>query len=257
MPDQQSAHAIEVEGLTYTVDAKTILAGLCLAVSKAEIVGIIGASGSGKSTLIKCLAGLTAADGGSILINGRQIVGRPERELEDVRSEIGFVFQYSALFDSMTVFENIALAPMRRLSFSRRQATALVREKLQLVHLDGVQDYYPSQLSGGMAKRVGLARALALEPCILFYDEPTSGLDPPTARSIDDLIVDMRQQLGVTSVVISHDVHALASFADRIALLDKGKIAVIAPPEEFLRSEHPVVRRFVTADSPDAPGGGQ
>ncbi|MCC6483522.1 MAG: ATP-binding cassette domain-containing protein [Armatimonadetes bacterium] len=249
MPTSHTRNVIEVEGLTYTVDGRTILADLAIAVSKAEIVGVVGASGSGKSTLIKCLAALTSADAGSILINGRQIVGMPERKLKEVRSEVGFVFQYSALFDSMTVFENIALAPMRRLSYTRTQAMELVREKLQLVQLDGVQDYYPGQLSGGMAKRVGLARALALEPAILFYDEPTSGLDPPTARSIDELIVDMRRQLGVTSVVVSHDVPALARIADRIALLDGGKIAVMAPPQEFVRSDHPVVRQFVSADN--------
>ncbi|MEI6914333.1 MAG: ATP-binding cassette domain-containing protein [Armatimonadota bacterium] len=243
-----TVNAIEAEHLVYAVEGRVILSNVSLGVGCREIVGLIGTSGSGKSTLIKCLAGLLPARSGSVRIDGREIVGLRERPLAAIRQSMGFVFQYSALFDSMTVFENIALAPMRRLGYTRKRAAQLVEDKLQLVQLEGVSDYYPSQLSGGMAKRVGLARALALEPNLLFYDEPTSGLDPPTARSIDQLIVTMRDCLGVTSVVVSHDLHALTKYADRIALLDQGEIVLVAPPDEFLASDHPVVKRFVTAD---------
>lgn len=248
-------NAIVVEDLVYSVDGRRILDGLSLAVGRGEIVGIIGASGSGKSTLIKCMAGLLRGDSGSILLDGRQLVGTAERQMEKMRSQVGFVFQYSALFDSMTVFENIALAPMRRRKYSRQQAQELVHEKLAMVQLGAVEGYYPSQLSGGMAKRVGLARALALQPHVLFYDEPTSGLDPPTARSIDRLIVRVRKEIDVTSVVVSHDLNALARIADRLALLEEGKIVLVAGPEEFMQSKHPLVIRFVEAGMNGHPQG--
>lgn len=246
--------AIQVRSLHYVRDRRPILDGLDITIERGEIVGIIGASGSGKSTLIKCMAGLLAPESGSIRLCGQELVGTPEKSLLKMRSNVGFVFQHSALFDSMSVFDNIALAPMRRLGYTRKAAADLVTEKLALVQLSGIEDYYPSQLSGGMAKRVGLARALALEPEVLFYDEPTSGLDPPTARSIDDLIAQMQAQLGVTSLVVSHDVGALARISDRMALLHEGKIAVFAPPQEFLASSHPVIERFVQPGAENAAG---
>lgn len=241
--------AIVVEGLTYSVEGRTILNNLSVAVRCTEVVGVVGPSGSGKSTLIKCMAGLLDPESGSVLVHGNQMVGVPERRRERVRSNVGYVFQYSALFDSLTVYENIALAPVRRLGYTRKRVEDLVREKLALVQLEDVEGYYPNELSGGMAKRVGLARALAMEPKILFYDEPTSGLDPPTARSIDQLIVRVRDELGVTSVVVSHDLGALAQIADRIALLDDGRVSVMAPPREFMAFDHPVVRKFVQAEA--------
>lgn len=236
---------IEVTGLNYTVDGRQILRDLNISVNRGEIIGLVGSSGSGKSTLIKCIAGLLGYDSGEVAIDGvrRRRINRDP--LAEVDASIGFVFQYSALFDSMTVFENIALAPLRRLKYTRRQAEVLVREKLAAVNLPGVENYYPSQLSGGMAKRVGLARALAMEPRVLFYDEPTSGLDPPTARSIDQLIRDVRDRLGVTSIVVSHDIWGLARFVDRIALLEQGRIEVFEHPDQFLVSDHPSVRQFV------------
>lgn len=248
MSSLSEAPAISVRDLVYEVEGRRILDGLNLSVQSGEIVGVVGGSGSGKSTLIKCMAGLLAASAGSVRLCDYELVGADEQTLFEVRNEVGFVFQYSALFDSMTVFQNIALAPMRRGGLSREEARQLVRQKLSLVQLEDVSDYYPSELSGGMAKRVGLARALAANPRVLFYDEPTSGLDPPTARSIDRLIIQMREELGVTSVVVSHDVLALVRFADRIALLEKGRIVQIASPADFLASTEPAVRRFVEAE---------
>lgn len=239
---------IEVRGLCYAYASRIVLDRLDMDVRAGEIVGVVGGSGSGKSTLIKCMSGLLSPDSGSIILGGRQIVGASEREIAAVLRSVGYVFQYSALFDSLTVFENIALAPMRRRGCSRQRARDMAREKLAMVQLEpGVEDLFPSQLSGGMAKRVGLARALALEPDVLFYDEPTSGLDPPTARSIDDLIAAMRTELSVTSVVVSHDVTALARIADRICLLDGGQMVFVGSPDEFVSSEDPRVSRFVRA----------
>jgi len=245
---RQGGRDIEVRGICYSYASRTVLDHLDMDVRAGEIVGIVGGSGSGKSTLIKCMSGLLSPDSGSILLGGRQIVGASEREIAAILGSVGYVFQYSALFDSLTVFENIALAPMRRRGYSRQRARNMVREKLAMVQLEpGVEDLFPSQLSGGMAKRVGLARALALEPDVLFYDEPTSGLDPPTARSIDDLIAAMQTELSVTSVVVSHDVTALARIADRICLLDGGRMVFAGSPAEFLTSEDPRVSRFVRA----------
>lgn len=242
---------IEVSGLNYTVDGRHILRDLELSVNRGEIIGLVGSSGSGKSTLIKCIAGLLGYDSGEVSIEGvrRRRINRDP--LSEVDGNIGFVFQYSALFDSMTVFDNIALAPVRRLKYTRKQAEVLVREKLAAVNLPGVEGYFPSQLSGGMAKRVGLARALAMEPRVLFYDEPTSGLDPPTARSVDLLIRDVRDRLGVTSIVVSHEIWGLAKYVDRIALLEQGRIEVFDRPDRFLVSEHPSVRQFILSDSDD------
>lgn len=245
-----SVPAIEAQGLSFSAEGRNILDSLDVRIREGELLGLVGGSGSGKSTLIKCLAGLLAPDSGVVRIFGERLTGLPESRVEGLRGKIGFVFQYSALFDSLTVFENIALAPMRRLGYSRQRARQLVREKLAQVQLEGVEDYLPGELSGGMAKRVGLARALALEPKILFYDEPTSGLDPPTVASIHRLILDMRKSLGVTSVVVSHDIAALLQIADRIGMLESGRIVFCGTPEEFLNSPDPRVARFARPSAP-------
>ena len=249
-----SVPAIEAQSLSFSAEGRIILDSLDVRIQEGELLGLVGGSGSGKSTLIKCLAGLLTPDSGSVRIFGQDLTGVPEPRAEELRGDIGFVFQYSALFDSLTVFENIALAPMRRRGYSRQRARDLVRQKLAQVQLEGVEDYLPGELSGGMAKRVGLARALAMEPKILFYDEPTSGLDPPTAASIHQLICATRRNLGVTSVVVSHDVPALLQIADRIGMLEAGRIVFCGTPEEFLSSSDPRVARFAHPSEPQESG---
>jgi phospholipid/cholesterol/gamma-HCH transport system ATP-binding protein len=249
-----SVPAIEAQSLSFSAEGRIILDSLDVRIQQGELLGLVGGSGSGKSTLIKCLAGLLTPDSGSVRIFGQDLTGVPEHRAEELRGDIGFVFQYSALFDSLTVFENIALAPIRRRGYSRQRARDLVRQKLAQVQLEGVEDYLPGELSGGMAKRVGLARALAMEPKILFYDEPTSGLDPPTAASIHQLICATRRNLGVTSVVVSHDVPALLQIADRIGMLEAGRIVFCGTPEEFLSSPDPRVARFAHPSEPQESG---
>lgn len=249
-----SVPAIEAQSLSFSAEGRIILDSLDVRIQEGELLGLVGGSGSGKSTLIKCLAGLLTPDSGSVRIFGQDLTGVPEHRAEELRGDIGFVFQYSALFDSLTVFENIALAPMRRRGYSRQRARDLVRQKLAQVQLEGVEDYLPGELSGGMAKRVGLARALAMEPKILFYDEPTSGLDPPTAASIHQLICATRRNLGVTSVVVSHDVPALLQIADRIGMLEAGRIVFCGTSEEFLNSSDPRVARFAHPSEPQESG---
>ncbi len=249
-----SVPAVEAQSLSFSAEGRIILDSLDVRIQEGELLGLVGGSGSGKSTLIKCLAGLLTPDSGSVRIFGQDLTGVPEHRAEELRGDIGFVFQYSALFDSLTVFENIALAPMRRRGYSRQRARDLVRQKLAQVQLEGVEDYLPGELSGGMAKRVGLARALAMEPKILFYDEPTSGLDPPTAASIHQLICTTRRNLGVTSVVVSHDVPALLQIADRIGMLEAGRIVFCGTPEEFQSSCDPRVARFAHPSEPQESG---
>lgn len=240
-----TSKAIEIMDLVYEVNGKRIIDHLSLEVRRGEIMGIVGPSGEGKTTLLHLILRLKEPTSGKIFINGQDILLMKEEELNEVRKKIGMVFQYSALFDSMKVWENVAFPLLRHLSLSEKEARERVREKLKAVGLEGVEELYPHQLSGGMRKRVALARALALDPEIVLYDEPTSGLDPPTAFAIEGLIQSTRERFGVTSVVVSHDIESLMSISDRIGVLRKGKIIKVAPPEELKRSDDEWLRSFL------------
>ncbi|HIE52000.1 MAG TPA: ABC transporter ATP-binding protein [Armatimonadetes bacterium] len=240
---------IQVEDLAYTVNGRPVLRGVSLSVQEGEIVSIMGPSGCGKTTFLKCLAGLLRPTRGHIYLEGRDIVGLSEEELNQVRRHLGLVFQYAALFDSLTVAENIAF-PLRRFTrLSEAEIAARVREKLALVGLEGIENYMPAELSGGMRKRVGLARALAAEPRIILYDEPTSGLDPISAANIDALIVGMRDRLRVTSVIVSHHIQDIFRISDRVAMLHGGKFIALGTPAEMETSTDPVVQQFITASA--------
>jgi phospholipid/cholesterol/gamma-HCH transport system ATP-binding protein len=236
---------ITIHQLSYRVAGHSILRRLDLQIENGETVAVMGMSGVGKSTLLKCIGGLTRPTSGELIVDGTDIVPLRESLLREVRRKIGMVFQYAALFDSMNVFENVAFGPKRHLKLSEEALRDLVADKLALVGLSGTENLMPSQLSGGMQKRVGLARALALDPPILLYDEPTSGLDPITAATIGELIVDMRDKLGVTSVVVSHDIALIKIVANRIGMLHRGKIIAAGTRQEMEQSDNPIVRQFM------------
>ncbi len=239
--------AITINSLVYEVPHKRILNNVNLHIETGQIVSIMGQSGSGKTTLLKLMTGLIRPTSGQILIDDIDITGLSEAELnQQVRLKMGLVFQYAALFDSLTVYDNLVFGVVRhRKGVSRKELDALVHE---LLALEGIEKQYPAELSGGMQKRVGLARALAMKPSIVFYDEPTSGLDPITVHTIDDLIVNTRKRTGVTSVIVSHHLPSIFRISDRIAMLHQGEILTYGTPEEVKSSPNPIVQEFIAAD---------
>lgn len=236
---------IEIRGLSKRFGKNVVLDGLDLTVPQGKNMVVIGGSGTGKSVLIKCVVGLLRADAGEVRIDGEDVTKMDERELVRVRKKFGMLFQGSALFDSMNVEENVAFALRRLHRYPEHQIPAVVEEKLAMVGLSNIQNLMPSELSGGMKKRVGLARAIAAEPEILLYDEPTTGLDPIMADVINDLIIRLRESLGVTSISITHDMASAYKIADSIAMLYKGKIIEVGTPEQIRHSANPVVSQFV------------
>lgn len=236
---------VTVTGLEYKVSGKHVLRGVDLVVEPREIVAVMGISGGGKTSLLKCMAGLARPSAGSIRVNDVELTALTEAELNEQRRKMGMVFQYAALFDSLTVYENVVFGLKFHGGTSKEQMREVARERLSAVGLEGTEDLYPAQLSGGMRKRVGLARALAVDPEVVFYDEPTSGLDPIVARVIDDLIVRVRDQMGVTSVVVSHHVESVMRTSDRVALLHDGRILEFGTPEELQNSDNEVVQQFL------------
>jgi phospholipid/cholesterol/gamma-HCH transport system ATP-binding protein len=240
---------IEIINLHKSFGAKNVLRGVDLKVENGESMVVIGGSGSGKSVLLKHIIGILRPDEGKILIDGTDITTLKESDLYEVRKKFGMLFQMAALFDSMTVWENISFSLIRHKKMNEKEAKAVAVEKLRLVGLIGVEDLMPSQLSGGMKKRVGLARAIAHEPEILLYDEPTTGLDPIMADAINDLIIEMKQQLSVTSIAITHDMSSAYKIADRIAMLYEGKIVGTGTPEEIKNTKNPVVKQFITGSA--------
>ena len=247
---------ITVRQLDYSIDGKPVLQDVNLHVRQGETVSVMGVSGSGKTTLLKIMAGLRQPASGQVIIDLTDITKLSEEELNRVRHRLGVVFQYGALFDSLTVYENVGFALIRQTRLSKEEIDAIVVEKLALVGLPGTQNLMPAQLSGGMQKRVSLARAIAMNPEVLLYDEPTSGLDPVMTTVIGSLIMDMRNKLGVTSVVVSHDIESIFRISDRIAMLHSGTIIAYGTPDEIRASEDERVRQFIEgrAEGPIQPG---
>jgi len=246
---------IAIRGLRRTLGSKPVLAGVDLDIGTGETVVVLGPSGTGKSVLLKHVIGLMRPDAGSILVDGEEIVGRRERELNVVRRHFGMLFQSAALFDSMSVGENVAL-PLRELTdMSETEIRARVTERLEWVGLRDVEAMRPSSLSGGMRKRVGLARAVAMDPRFILYDEPTTGLDPIMADAIDRLILGLQERMGVTSIVVTHDLDSAFKVGDRLAMLLNGRIVFEGTPEALKASRDPVVRQFLegTSEGPIQP----
>src|SRR4030043_226691 len=237
---------IEIINLHKSFGKNHVLRGINLKVEKGESMVIIGGSGSGKSVLLKHIIGILKLDEGEVLIDGVDITVLKEKELYGIRKKFGMLFQMAALFDSMSVWENVGFALMRLKKMGEKEAKAIAIEKLRMVGLAGVEDLMPSELSGGMKKRVGLARAIAHEPEILLYDEPTTGLDPIMADAINELIVEMKKHLSVTDIAITHDMNSAYKIADRIAMLYDGKIIDTGTPDEIKNTQNPVERQFIT-----------
>jgi phospholipid/cholesterol/gamma-HCH transport system ATP-binding protein len=234
---------ITLDSLTKSFGPKRVLEGVTLDVPDGENTVIIGYSGSGKSVTLKCIVGLIEPDAGRVVVDGAVVQEMDRDELAELRGRIGYVFQFAALFDSMTVAENIRLGLARR-GFDDSEIRLRIAESLEVVGLGGSEDKLPAELSGGMRKRVGIARAVALKPRYILYDEPTTGLDPVTAAVMDQLIMRTRD-LGVTGLVVTHDMRSAFSVGDRIAMLHQGAIRQVGTVDELRASDDPVVRQFI------------
>jgi len=224
--------------------AKRVLEGLSLTVPDGETTALIGFSGTGKSVALKHVVGLLTADRGAVLVDGRDVAGLSHAELDAMRGRIGYVFQFAALFDSLSVGDNIRMA-LRRRGIDSDEIEARVHHSLEVVDLRGTEERFPAELSGGMRKRVGIARAIAIQPRYLLYDEPTTGLDPVTSAVIDRLMIRTRKELGVTALMVTHDMRSAYTVADRIALLYQGRIRQEGTVDEIRQTADPVVRQFI------------
>lgn len=240
----QTGPIIELVDLKKKFDTTWVTKGVNLSINRNEMTVIIGRSGEGKSVLLKQIIGLLQPTSGSVIVDGVDITTLSARELDEVFAKFGYVFQFAALLDSLTVFENIGITLLEK-GVPAHTVLPIVKEKLGLVHLsEDTLNKYPSELSGGMRKRVGLARTLVTEPKIILYDEPTTGLDPITARVIHELMYDMQKQLQLTSVIISHDVE-IFKYADKVALLHEGVIAYYGDAKTIWESENPYIYQFI------------
>ncbi len=231
---------------------RAILNGVDLEIYKGETFVIMGGSGCGKSTFLRHLIGALKPDKGKVYLLGKDLSAVNEDEMDVLKKKIGMCYQSAALFDSMTVGENISLPLREHTKLDKSVIDIVVKMKLELVGLRGFEDLMPSQLSGGMRKRVGLARAIVMDPEIVFYDEPTAGLDPIVAGVIDKLILDLSQKLAITSIVVTHDMKSVFSISDRVAMLYEGKVLEVGPPDQVKNSKNPIVRQFING-SPDGP----
>jgi len=237
---------ISIENVHKRFGSLQVLKGVNLEIEKGETVVILGSSGCGKSVLLKLMVGLLVPNSGSVVIDGKDIFSLSRRELYFMRTRFGMLFQSSALFDSMNVYENVSLGLSEHTNLTEKEKRKQAAEKLSLVGLSGIEDKYPSELSGGMKKRVGLARAICMDPEILLYDEPTTGLDPTTADTINDLIIDLNQKLTVTSIAVTHDLYSAFRIGDRFAVLNNGIIIFDGKKEELQATEHPYIKDFLS-----------
>lgn len=235
---------IEVIDIHKAFGEKVVLNGANLDIKRGESMVIIGGSGTGKSVLIKHMIGLLQPDKGKVVVDGKDVQKLSERELNDLRGKFGMLFQGAALFDSLTIGENVGFEMKEHTNLAKREIEKKVTEKLNLVGLSGVENLKPAELSGGMKKRAGLARAIAMNPEIILYDEPTTGLDPVMCDQINELIVSIQEKVGATAVIITHDMVSANKIADRMAMLYEGKFVVVGTPEEVLFSDIPEVAEF-------------
>lgn len=233
---------IEVKGLSHWFGKTQVLKNINLFVSPGEVLGVMGSSGGGKTTLLRCISGLISATEGKVTVDEIDVRARPE----EARLRMGMVFQGAALFDYLDVEQNVLFGVRRHLRLSRTEEKSLLKDTLSRVGLTGSEGLLPSELSGGMRKRVGMARAIALNPKVLLYDEPTTGLDPITTYQIDELVAELRRTLGMTSILVSHDLISVQRTSDRVAFLHQGEIAFLGTPDEFIESDHPAIREVVT-----------
>jgi phospholipid/cholesterol/gamma-HCH transport system ATP-binding protein len=240
--------AIRFEKVTKSFGTHRVLDDISFEVPRGEVFCILGRSGTGKSVTIKQLVGLLRPDSGQIYVEDQEITKLDPADLARVRKRMGFLFQYSALFDSISVGENVAFPLRRHTRFTDDEVRSRVDEKLKRVGLEDVYNKMPSEISGGMRKRVGLARALALEPPILLADEPSSGLDPVTSREIDELFLELKQAERTTMVIVTHNIPSARRIGDQLALLHKGRILARGTPEELAASDDPLVREFMQAE---------
>ena len=238
---------IEIKNLKKSFGNKEVLRGVDLNIEEGKTNVIIGASGCGKSVLLKHIVGLLKPDEGHILIDGDDITKMNEKEIYAIRKKFGFLFQSAALFDSMTVGENVGIALRENTLTPKAEINRIVSEKLGMVDLPGTENLMPSELSGGMRKRVGLARALATNPQYILYDEPTTGLDPITSETIDELMesVALNKELEVTSIIVTHDIFTVYEIGDRVAMMYEGKVHFNGTPEELRATSDPIVRQFL------------
>ena len=246
MSQPRAINMIELQDVHKSFNDHHVLRGANLEVRPGETMVVIGGSGSGKSVLLKHLIGLLQPDQGRVLVNGQDLATLDEHQLSELRRQFGMLFQASALFDSLTVWENVGFGLRQHTQLLDEKIRRIAEEKLAVVGLRGVADLMPAELSGGMKKRVGLARAIAQEPRILLYDEPTTGLDPIMADVINELIIELKRSLGVTAVAITHDMKSAYKIADRIAMLYDGVILEVGTPDEIRASENPIVQQFIT-----------
>jgi phospholipid/cholesterol/gamma-HCH transport system ATP-binding protein len=240
---------IEIKDVHKRFRDNQVLSGVDLTISKGETTVILGRSGCGKSVLLKLIMGLMKPDQGEILVNGDNVASMNDKQLSSLRQKFGMLFQASALFDSMTVDENVGLGLREHTKLPEEEIRKRVAEKLKMVGLSEVEDQKPAELSGGMRKRVGLARAIAMDPDYVLYDEPTTGLDPIMADVINELIIRLRNSLSITSIAVTHDIVSAYKIADRIAMLHEGKIIFVGTPEEVRKTDDPVVRQFVEGNA--------
>jgi phospholipid/cholesterol/gamma-HCH transport system ATP-binding protein len=249
MMEKNSPIKIRVVNLHKSFSENQVLRGAHLEVRQGESMVVIGGSGSGKTVLIKCIIGLIQPDEGEIYVDGLEISSLNEKKMNEVRKKFGMLFQWGALFDSLSVWENVGFGLRHQKNLKDQEIMKIASEKLGLVGLKNVEDLMPSELSGGMKKRVSLARAIAMEPEILLYDEPTTGIDPIMADAINELIIQMREKLRVTSIAITHDMKSAYKIGDRIAMLFQGKIIEVGSPEEIRNSSNPIVQQFIQGRS--------